>query len=68
MAGTTTTNASSVTVNTLMAARYNDSTFAKEGFILADGNNTFTAIGSDALGRSDTNGVTINLPARVTCA
>src|SRR6266540_2284801 len=63
VAGTTTTNATSVTVNSLSATRYADATFAKDGFSLADGNNTFTAIAQDAVGRSDTNAVTINLPA-----
>ncbi len=52
-----------MTVNSLTATRYNDATFAKEGFSLADGNNTFTAIAQDAVGRSDTNSVTIYLPA-----
>ena len=67
VAGTTTTNATSVTVNSLTADRYTDATFAKAGFSLTDGNNTFTAIGSDPLGRSDTNAVTVNLPATVSC-
>src|SRR5438128_2017690 len=66
VAGTTTTNATSVTVNSQSATRYADATFAKDGFSLTDGNNTFTAIAQDSLGRSDTNAVTINLPASVT--
>jgi len=48
------------------ATRYTDKTFARAGFSLASGNNTFTAIAHDALGRRDTNAVTVNLPATVT--
>jgi len=44
VAGATTIAASSVTVNTLSAERYADHTFAKDGFTLVNGNNTFTAI------------------------
>jgi RHS repeat-associated protein len=66
VAGATTTNASSVTVNTLTADRYADNTFARAGFTLADGNNTFTAVATDALSRGDTNSITVNLPATVT--
>ena len=47
MAGTTSSAATNVTVktvNTLTADRYADNTFARTNFILADGNNTFTAI------------------------
>jgi len=49
-ANTLTTN---VTVNGVMAVVYtNDGTFAKDGFTLANGTNTFTAIAQDSLGRS----------------
>ena len=58
-AGATTSPATNVTVNTLTAARYSDNTFARTNLSLVDGNNTFTAIGQDSLGRSDTNAVTI---------
>ena len=63
VAGTTTTNATSVTVNSLTAERYGDATFARTNLSLVNGNNTFTAIAQDSLGRGDTNAVTINLPA-----
>src|SRR5438105_3277636 len=44
VAGTTTTNATSVTVNSSAANRYSDTTFALGGFTLIDGNNPFTAV------------------------
>jgi len=65
VAGTTTTNATSVTVNGVAASRYGDATFAKDGFTLTNGVNSFTAVAQDALGRLDTNTVTVNLPATV---
>jgi RHS repeat-associated protein len=65
VAGNTTTNASSVTINGNSATLYGDLTFAKSGLSLVDGNNTFTAIATDANSRKDTNIVTINLPATV---
>jgi RHS repeat-associated protein len=64
--GTTTSAATNVTVNSLAATRYTDNTFAKDGFSLADGNNTFTAIAQDSNNRKDTNAVTLNLPATAT--
>jgi RHS repeat-associated protein len=63
VAGTTTSSATGVTVNGNSATLYSDKTFAKASVSLSDGNNTFTAIASDALGRSDTNAVTAYLPA-----
>jgi len=66
VAGTSSETATSVTVNGQSATRYTDKTFARAGFSLASGNNTFTAVAQDALGRSDTNAVTVNLPATVT--
>jgi RHS repeat-associated protein len=67
VAGTTTTNATTVTVNGSAANRYNDATFALGGFTVVNGNNTFTAGAQDALGRVDTNTITVNLPTTVTC-
>ncbi len=64
--GTTTGPATNVTVNGQTASLYNDGTFAKDGFTLADGINIFSAIAKDTYGRADTNTVTANLPA--TCA
>jgi RHS repeat-associated protein len=63
VAGTTTSSATNVTVNGSTANRYNDANFALDGFTLTNGNNTFTAIAMDSLGRSDTNSVSVNLPA-----
>jgi len=65
VAGTTTSTATNVSVNSLTATRYTDNTFAKDGFTLADGNNTFTAVAQDSSGRSDTHQVVFNLPATV---
>ena len=45
------------------ATVYGDNTFARSGVTLLDGNNTFTAIAQDSLGRNDTNTVTSYLPA-----
>ena len=66
VAGTTTILATNVTVNGLPAIRYSDKTFARTNVTLADGNNTFTAIGRDLSGRADTNVVTAWLPATAT--
>jgi len=65
VAGTTTSSASSVTVNSLAAIRYADNTFARTNLSLADGTNTFTAVAQDSLGRGDTNSVDAYLPATV---
>src|SRR5439155_12545367 len=43
VAGTTTSSATNVTVNTSNAFRYADSTFASTNHSLVDGTNTFTA-------------------------
>src|SRR5579862_5119920 len=68
VAGTTTTNATTVTVNNISASRYSDATFALGGFPLPSGATNYTAGAQDALGRTDTNSITVNLPATVTCA
>jgi YD repeat-containing protein len=68
VAGTTTTNATSVTVNNVIASRYNDATFALGGFPIPSGSTNYTAGAQDALGRTSTNSVTVNLPATVTFA
>jgi RHS repeat-associated protein len=68
VAGTTTTNATSVTVNGVAASHYNDATFALGGFPLPSPSTNYTAGAQDALGRTDTNTITVNLPASVTCA
>jgi len=66
VAGTTTTNATSVTVNGSAANRYGDATFALGGFTVTNGINSFTAIAQDALSRKDTNTVSVNLPSTPT--
>ncbi len=65
VAGTTTTNATSVTVNGEEASWYGDATFAKDGFTLTNGVNSFTAVAQDGFGRLDTNTVAVDLPATV---
>jgi RHS repeat-associated protein len=67
VAGTTTSPATNVAVNTSSASLYADYTFASAGHTLADGTNTFTAIASDNLGRVNTNTVSAYLPASVNC-
>jgi RHS repeat-associated protein len=68
VAGTDGTNgATSVNVSlngggSVGASLYHDATFAATGFTLANGTNTFTAIGQDGLGRVDTNTVVAYLP------
>jgi len=62
VAGTTTSAATNVTVNSLAALRYSDNTFARTNLSLVNGTNTFTAIAADSLGRLDTNVVSAYLP------
>ena len=68
VAGTTTSAATNVTVNTSNAVLYLDNTFARDGFTVTNGNNTYKAIAKDSYGRSDTNSLTVNLPATNTYA
>ena len=64
VAGTTSAAATNVTVNGTSAALYADNTFAStNSFTVTSGNNTFTAVAGDSLGRHDTNSITVNLPA-----
>ncbi len=63
VAGTTTTPATSVTVNTSNAALYADSTFASTNQPWVNGANTYTAIAQDSYGRTSSNSVTVNLQA-----
>jgi RHS repeat-associated protein len=66
VAGTTSGTATNVTVNSnTNTALYSDKTFALAGFTLTNGNNAYTAIARDNLGRTDTNTVIFNLPATV---
>jgi len=66
VSGTTASPATGVTVNGLNASRYADHTFARDGFGLTNGNNSFIAIAGDALGRRDTNTVSVALPLSAT--
>jgi RHS repeat-associated protein len=63
VAGGTSSGATNVTVNGQAANRYTDNTFAKEGFTLSGGADTFTAVAQDAYGRGDTNAVAVTMPA-----
>jgi YD repeat-containing protein len=65
VAGTTTSPATNVTVNTSNAVLYVDRTFASSNQNLVNGNNSFTAIAKDVYGRRDTNTITCYLPASV---
>ncbi|MCP5517100.1 MAG: hypothetical protein H7A45_07585 [Verrucomicrobiales bacterium] len=65
VAGLTTPAATSVTVNSQSATLNDDASFAKSGLSLSDGDNTFTATATDALGRNASDSVTVNLPATV---
>jgi RHS repeat-associated protein len=65
VAGTTTSAATNVTVNGLAASLYQDATFAKDGFTVTNGNNSFRAVAGDSLGRRDSSTVSVNLPATV---
>jgi YD repeat-containing protein len=60
--GTTTSQASSVAVNSVVASNYNDATFAAPGLALTT---SYTAIASDTYGRHITNTVTVNLSTDV---
>jgi len=71
VAGATTIAASSVTVadngnSPVAAIRYADRSFARTNVTLLNGTNTFIAVATDSLSRSDTNTVTVNLPVAVT--
>jgi RHS repeat-associated protein len=61
--GTTTSPASSVTVNSTSASLYGDATFAAAGLPLTT---TYTATASDSYGRHSTNAVTVSLSTNVT--
>ena len=62
VAGTTTSAATDVTVNTTNAIRYADHTFVSTNHTLVNGANTFTAIAQDSSNRVDTNIVVAYLP------
>ncbi len=61
VAGSTTSLATNVTVNTSNAALYADATFASTNQPWTSGANTYTAIAHDVYNRWSTNSVTVNL-------
>jgi RHS repeat-associated protein len=61
--GTTTSQATNVTVNGTAAAHYGDATFAASGLGLTT---TYTAVAQDSFGRTASNTVTVNLSPAVT--
>jgi RHS repeat-associated protein len=63
VAGATHIAATNVTVNSQNADRYADNAYSRTNLSLSDGNNTFTAVGYDALSRTDTTAITAFLPA-----
>ena len=65
VAWSTTSPATNVTVNTSSATLYADATFASANHSPVDGTNSYTAIAQDGYGRSDTNSITVWLPASV---
>jgi RHS repeat-associated protein len=72
VAGATTPSATNVTVKAngdggQVATLYADKTFVRTNVSLLSGNNAFSAEAADALGRKDTNTVTVNLPATLNC-
>ena len=68
VAGTTTSEATSVTVSGTglssgPAYLYSDNTWARPGANFTSGNNTYTATAADSYGRSSSDTVSVNLPA-----
>ncbi len=61
VAGSTTSPATNVTVNTSNAVLYADVAFASTNQPWVYGDNTYTAIAKDVYGRKDTNSLTVNL-------
>jgi RHS repeat-associated protein len=73
VAGTSSSTATSVIVayngnSPVNAVLYSDKTFARTNVTILNGNNTFTAVGTDSYGRRDTNAITCNLPSTVSYA
>jgi len=66
VAGMTTPSATNVTVNGQLATLYQDRTFVRTNLPLADVSTTLTAIARDALGRSASDTLSVNLPGSVT--
>jgi RHS repeat-associated protein len=68
VAGSTAIPVTNVTVNTSNSILYADLTFASTNHTLADGTNVFTAIAWDSSGQTDTNTISVWLPATNTFA
>src|SRR5262249_39265505 len=66
VAGGTVGSPTGVTVNGGAASLYSDGSYADQNLTLSDGNNTFTAIAQDSLGRSASTSVTASMPASTT--
>ena len=62
VSGVTPAPATNVTVNGGEAQTYGDFTFAKSGFTLANGSNSFTNVAQNMYGITVTNTLTLNLP------
>jgi RHS repeat-associated protein len=56
-----------VTVNSQTADLYLDGSFAKDGFTVTNGDNSYTAIAKDNFGRIDTNTIVSTLQSSVNC-
>ena len=63
VSGNTSGTTTNVTVNGQTASLYADLLFAKDGFTLSNGTNTFTAIAQNAAGTANTNTISVYLPA-----
>jgi RHS repeat-associated protein len=62
VAGTTTSPATGVTVDSAAATLYGDATFAKDGFTPANGANTYTAVATDSYSRTSSDTINVYLP------
>lgn len=63
VAGTMAWPSTNFTINGTTPAAYGDKSFSATGFSLSDGNNNFTAVTKDSLGRTITNSLTTWLPS-----
>lgn len=65
VAGSTGSRATAVTVNSGSAILYSDFTFARTNMGLVSGSNTFTATATDSYGRTDSDTISVYLPAQI---
>jgi RHS repeat-associated protein len=68
VAGDTSLPATNVTINGTPAILYRDNAFAKDGFGVTNGNNSFTAIAASPSSQMDTNTASVNLAATASYA